>query len=683
MPLFGGSHSSNHSYKRLFKRIAYSLYDIVAIGASLAISLILRMNGHIPDPMLSGMLDSLPIFLISGMIVLQFSGIYNRVWRLASLPDLVRLVEAAVFAVVVPVCILLIASRAGWMPTSVPIIQCFVLMALLAGGRMWQAILRQKIRRLHMPRVGKAAHTDMVASQQRALIVGRPEYVEGVLRHLELVPLPPYLPVGILDVDSPEAHLRLRGVSILGGIDALEHAVDTLTAHNTRPTCIILAAGPDGLAGPAKLKLVTTAQTLNLSVLRAPAATEINQPLDLERINLADLLDRPQTELDPAVVSRAIQGQRVLITGAGGTIGRELARQVARFEPSELLLLDCGEFNLYSVEMELRENYPQISCRAILCSIRQRQHVMAVFAEFSPAFVFHAAALKHVPLVETNVCAGVQTNVMGTRNVADAAKRFGVRAMVQVSTDKAVNPVGVMGATKRLGELYCQALDLEGAGRPSAPRFMTVRFGNVLGSSGSLIPLFQGQLDRRAPLTVTHPEITRYFMTVHEAVQLILHSTARAMEFGLKRGRIIVLDMGEPVKIIDIARRMIRLAGLVPERDVPIKIVGLRPGEKLYEELFDERETQLPSELSGVFEAEPVPVPLRTLQVGFERLHEHVLAHDQAQVRDELFDMLEKVTRSPTKERPVELGEARSAPVPAVHVANVSWPKSGAIGQTQ
>ena len=277
---------------------------------------------------------------------------------------------------------------------------------------------------------------------------------------------------------------------------------------------------------------------------------------------------------------------------------------------------------------------------------------MAAFDRHRPHFVFHAAALKHVPLVETNICAGVLTNVLGTRNIADAAHRYGARAMVQVSTDKAVNPVGIMGATKRLGELYCQALDLDGLGRPSAPRFMTVRFGNVLGSSGSLIPLFQRQLKRRAALTVTHPEITRYFMTVHEAVQLVLHSMARAMECDVQRGRIIVLDMGEPVKIIDIARRMIRLAGLEPERDVQIKIVGLRPGEKLYEELFDEREERLPSALPGVFEAEPMPVPMGILQQGFDTISTAIANHDEQQVKALLFELIEHGNRQPAEVTP-------------------------------
>ncbi|RSU36205.1 UDP-N-acetylglucosamine 4,6-dehydratase family protein, partial [Sphingomonas koreensis] len=318
--------------------------------------------------------------------------------------------------------------------------------------------------------------------------------------------------------------------------------------------------------------------------------------------------------------ARLSGGVRILVTGAGGTIGRELARQIAEHGPARLILLDANEFNLYDADLEMRESHPQVSCTPVLCSIRQRRQLMQVFAEHRPELVFHAAALKHVPLVEMHPAAGVQTNVLGTRNVADAARFYGALAMVQVSTDKAVNPVGFMGVTKRLGEFYCQALDLAGRGDPGAPRFITVRFGNVLGSSGSLIPLFQRQLSRGGPLTVTHPEIERFFMTVHEAVQLILQSASRGLRDGMRHGRIFVLDMGEPIRVIDIARRMIRLAGLDPEIDVGIDIIGLRPGEKLYEELFDAEESRLPSSIPGVFEAEPRPIPLRTLNKTFDAL---------------------------------------------------------------
>lgn len=649
--------------RRSWRKIAYLIYDALAICCSLVIALSLRMSGAIPQEMLQGMIGSLPIFVLSGLVVFHCFGVYERVWRLGSLNDLMGLVEAATVAIIVPVFALVITSGTRWLPSSVPIIHWFVLITLLGSGRMWRRILTERLRA--MRRASQQTYEAQNISPQYALIAGLPENVEVVLRQLEATGDTKHLPIGILTIVEEDVALRLRHVPILGGIEAIEHVVGKLASQNIRPNCLILAEGNQPMPGSTKLRLVTAAETLGISILQTAPPTALGRRVDFEAINHADLLGRPQATLDETVVPRALRDKRVLVTGAGGTIGRELVRQLAAIGPSHIILLDAGEFNLYSVELELRENFPHITYTSLLCSIRQRQHVMAAFAKHRPEFVFHAAALKHVPLVETNICAGVQTNVLGTRNVADAARRYGVTAMVQVSTDKAVNPVGIMGATKRLGELYCQALDLEGRADPSAARFITVRFGNVLGSSGSLIPLFQRQLKRRAPLTVTHPDITRYFMTVHEAVQLILHSTARALGRDVERGRIIVLDMGEPVKIIDIARRMIRLSGLEPERDVPIKIVGLRPGEKLYEELFDEREERLPSMLPGVFEAAPTPLPISVLREGFNALAEAIRAHNEESVRSLLFGMLE---------------ERDSKPLPVAHQriskvsVNLAWP---------
>jgi len=400
--------------------------------------------------------------------------------------------------------------------------------------------------------------------------------------------------------------------------------IGSLTAKNARPECLIFAGPVERLQRMAMVDIIAQAQSLELEIAYRPGfagfAPEAGASLDFRFLNVADLLGRPQAALDSRAVTSMITGRRVLVTGAGGTIGRELVRQIAEFAPAQLVLLDANEFNLYDVDLEMRESHPQVARIPVLCSIRQRRQLMQVFAEHRPELVFHAAALKHVPLVEMHPAAGIQTNVLGTRNVADAARRHGVLAMVQVSTDKAVNPVGFMGVTKRLGEFYCQALDLAGRGDPGAPRFITVRFGNVLGSSGSLIPLFQRQLSRGGPLTVTHPEIERFFMTVHEAVQLILQSASRGLRDGMCHGRIFVLDMGEPIRVIDIARRMIRLAGLDPEIDVGIDIIGLRPGEKLYEELFDTEEARLPSSIPGVFEAEPRPIPLAALNKAFDAL---------------------------------------------------------------
>jgi len=272
--------------------------------------------------------------------------------------------------------------------------------------------------------------------------------------------------------------------------------------------------------------------------------------------------------------------------------------------------------------MELQEKFRDVPRVSYLCNIRESRRVDEICERHQPEIVFHAAALKHVPMVELNPCEGVLTNAIGTMNVAEAAKRVGARAMVQVSTDKVVNPTGVMGATKRLAELYCQALEIEGESDPDNSRFMTVRFGNVLGSSGSLIPLFKRQMDRGGPLTVTDPEMTRFFMTIREAVELTLQASAYGLEQDVGRGEIFVLDMGEPIKIIDIARRMIRLAGHVPDKDIKIEIVGLRPGEKLFEELFDESEKRVNCVVPGVLGAVPSPVPIQTLRSAFAQLRQ-------------------------------------------------------------
>jgi O-antigen biosynthesis protein WbqV len=308
-------------------------------------------------------------------------------------------------------------------------------------------------------------------------------------------------------------------------------------------------------------------------------------------VAIEDLLGRPQASLDRAAMARLIAGRRVLVTGAGGSIGAELVRQAAEFGPARLVLLDHAEYLLYNIDLELGERWPELPRRPVLADVRRRADLERVFAAESPELVLHAAALKHVPLIEANPGEAVLTNVVGTCNLADLSHAHGVRAMLQVSTDKAIDPASVMGATKRLAESYGQALDLalRGTGEAEeATRFVTVRFGNVLGSTGSVVPLFQRQLDRGGPITVTHPEMTRYFMTVREAVQLVLQAAALGTSGGEREeiGKIYVLDMGEPIRIVDLARQMIRLAGLRPVHDIDFVFTGMRLGEKLHEQLF-------------------------------------------------------------------------------------------------
>jgi O-antigen biosynthesis protein WbqV len=340
----------------------------------------------------------------------------------------------------------------------------------------------------------------------------------------------------------------------------------------------------------------------------------------LRGIEIEDLLDRPQVPLDREGMARLVQGRRVLVTGAGGTIGGELARQVAALGPASLALLDHGEYVLYEIDLELRERHPEVPRRAILADVRDAARMTRLMAEIRPELVFHAAALKHVPMVENNPLEGLLTNALGTSIVADAARKAGVALMVLISTDKAVNPSSIMGASKRLAEMYCQALDRDArAGKNmrdarsagGGMRLVTVRFGNVLGSTGSVVPLFRRQLERGGPLTVTHPDMSRYFMTVREAVGLVLQASVvgatdrEDQPPELREGGIFVLDMGAPVKIVDLARRMIRLAGLKPDEDVEIRFTGLRPGEKLFEELFHGQEPPQPTNFPGLLVAVP------------------------------------------------------------------------------
>lgn len=638
---------------RYTRKAVILLADSLATGAALAVALVLRLSGDIPPHMSQGLIDALPVTVLSAMLVFYGAGLHRRVWRFLSPSDLRVLVAAATAAVVCSTAATALLGLAEWMPLSLPIIQWFVLVVLLASARFAWRALRGHLRATTLNGAGGEPRAEPL----RTLIVGAPENAEVLLHQLEIAPEAGYRVVGILDLTGKDVSLKLHGIPILGSLDFLEQAVQRLDAAHQRPEALIIAGNGDCIPTPRTVRLVSEAQTLGLRVVRSLHPADPNAarqaPLSLQTIDLADLLGRPQTQLDNIAITRAIAGRRVLVTGAGGTIGRELVRQIASMNPAQIVLLDAGEYNLYSVDMEMAEHFPELPRSAVLCSIRQRQSVMDAFEEYRPELVFHAAALKHVPLVEQNPCAGVMTNVLGTRNVADAARQWGARAMVQISTDKAVNPVGVMGATKRLGELYCQALDLENCRTGNPARFMTVRFGNVLGSSGSLIPLFQRQLDLHQPLTVTHPDVERYFMTVHEAVQLTLQSTACALEGNLGRGRIFVLDMGAPIKIIDIARRMIRLAGLVPERDVPIDIVGLRPGEKLFEELFDGSEEKLPSTIAGVFEAEPPPIPLKTLNYAFDGLAEATRKGDSAAVLARLDLVLQSRTGPVKTGRPV------------------------------
>ncbi len=350
--------------------------------------------------------------------------------------------------------------------------------------------------------------------------------------------------------------------------------------------------------------------------------------LSTEDMDLSDLLARSPRKIDQRAARRLISGKRVLITGAGGTIGSELARQVIAFDPANLLLVDNAEFNLYQIDLEMSENGHGEKIISSLTDVCNQEHLTLLFEQHKPEIVIHAAAFKHVPIVEENRCAGAMTNVFGAKNVFDAAIKVKAETVVFISTDKAVNPSSFMGATKRIAELYAQALDVA----QSDTRFVTVRFGNVLGSTGSVAPLFLRQIARGGPVTVTHPEISRYFMTTREAVQLVLQAASldnRQESILTHDGRVFVLDMGEPVRILDFAKRIIHAHGLVPGQDIELKFTGLRPGEKLYEEIFLDTDKLIKTGADGVLLASPAMIDLPLLNPRLSDVITHALDGDQ------------------------------------------------------
>ncbi len=630
------------------RRVAVLILDVGAAVAALHLALLLRVGSSPRPEMVESVWLATPVVAILALGAHLVLGLPPRLWRYASLRDLMLTAGMALIVAGGSAAVLYLGGLASGMPRSLPAIHWLVMTVIFVSLRVGRRVFSDFLRgRLFSP----LAADGVAQTTERALFAGCCDRVETLLRDYESNVFSGIRPTGILSNSNGMPGTKIRGVPVLGVLADLELVVATAASHGKPIERLIFAEPPEALREGQLLRLVAKAEGLGLKLSCLPPLREgeiLQGPGSaLRPIDLRELLDRRQAELSTDVVEQAIKGQRVLITGAGGTIGRELVRQVARMGPAQLVLLDASEFGLYDVDLEIAESHPELRRAAVLCSIRQRNQLMQVFAQYKPEIVYHAAALKHVPLVEAHPSAGVQTNVIGTRNVADAANRYGARILVQVSTDKAVNPIGLMGATKRLGELYCQALDIAGSRQRQGARFMTVRFGNVLGSSGSLIPLFQRQLEAGKSLTVTHPDIERYFMTVQEAVQLVLQASARTA--GVQRGRVFVLDMGQPIKVLDIAKRMIRLAGKVPERDVKIEIVGLRPGEKLYEELFNACEKRLPSVVPGVFEADPRPLPLDMLNDAFDRLQMLCAAGEDDSIRRIVFRLLAETEGSDRK----------------------------------
>lgn len=614
------------------------IHDVIMAALSFLAALYLRLgDGLLPGWAFSEEALMSVAFAAVAAFVLSAGGLYKGVWRYASVNDLVMLVRSVTITVTCFYLGLFLLTRLTDLPRTVPIIHWFVMLTLLGGPRFLYRRFKDTRRTSRMIRQGDR--------RVPVLLVGAGDEADLFLRAMQS-PDAQYVAVGMIADKETRVGRNIQGVDVLGTLDDLPGAVALASKRGKAPQRLVIT--DHRLDGEVVRRLLDESEKLGLLLSRIPRLSHlkdgVSDSLELRPIAVEDLLGRPQQVLDREALSGLLSGQIVVVTGAGGSIGSELVRQVADFHPAKLILVDACEFNLYSIDQEVAERWPALGRVPLLGDVRDRVRITAIMEDFRPQLVFHAAALKHVPMVEYNTEEGLLTNGVGTRIVADACAKAGVRLMVQISTDKAVNPTNVMGASKRVAEMYAQALDLV-----SPTRFITVRFGNVLGSAGSVVPLFARQLAAGGPLTVTHPDMTRYFMTIREAVELVLQASAWGTDHGAERGKIMVLDMGEPVKIVHLARQMIRLAGLRPDQDIQIAYTGLRPGEKLYEELFHDGESLMATGRKGLMQAAPRLVDLDVLSGALDRLEDACRAHDAPKAIAVMSELVPEYTPEPMK----------------------------------
>lgn len=546
------------------------LHDVAAACLAWLAAYWLRFNLELPERFALGLLDTLgPVVLVQSIFFFAF-GLYRGIWRFASLPDLKRIVTAVGLGALAAPMSLFMLGLLQDVPRSVLLLDPLLLVLLMSGSRI-------------LYRVWKDGHVLSGELGQPVLILGSGDAAATLLRDLALSQK--WRVVGLLDDDGKRHGRQLNGVPILGPIASVDEQARRLGVANA------IIAMPAASAAKRR-RAAELAAAAGLVVLTVPSFDDLISGRisisQVRKVELEDLLGRDQVQLDDEGLYRLLGGKVVLVTGAGGSIGSELCAQIARFAPRLLVFYEISELALYMIEQQFAKLFPRLAIACVSGDVRDEARLADIFGEYRPDVVFHAAAYKHVPLMENeNAWQALRNNVLGTLQVARAAAAHGVGKFVLISTDKAVNPCNVMGASKRLAEMVCQAM----SNRSPAPTtsFVMVRFGNVLGSSGSVIPKFREQIAEGGPVTVTHPEVMRYFMLIPEAAQLVLQ--AGLMGEG---GEIFVLDMGEPVKIVDLARDMIRLSGFT-EDDIRIEFIGLRPGEKLHEELLADGEKTLPT----------------------------------------------------------------------------------------
>lgn len=543
----------------------------------------------VPPQYVHTLMRALPLILPSRLLIYWACGLYRQAWRYASVPELARIVGAVTLDSLAWALFIYLVPNQGF-PRSVFIISWFLNVSALGTVRLalrlraeWHTWRRQ-----------------VQAATRRTLIIGAGDAGAMLAKEYAKHPELDSVLVGFLDDDPSKQGLRIAGLPVLGTRSDLDWVVPKF-----KVTDLVIAM--PSVKGRVVREVMEAGRKLGLQVKTLPGIYEmVNGSVSVSQIRnvqIEDLLGREEVKVDLEAIAAYLTDEVVLVTGAGGSIGSELCRQVARFHPRQLLLLGHGENSIYEIHMELRERFPNLDLKPIIADIQDEVRIQQVFELYRPVVVFHAAAHKHVPLMEENPTEAIKNNIFGTLHVARAADRYGTKRFVLISSDKAVNPTSVMGATKRAAECIIQSLAAH-----SKTIFVAVRFGNVLGSRGSVIPLFKRQIAVGGPVTVTHPEMIRYFMTIPEAVQLVIQ--AASMGQG---GEVFVLDMGDPVKIVDLARDLIRLSGFEPDVDIRIVFTGVRPGEKLFEELLTAEEGTEATRHERIFVARPDAVSQQAL----------------------------------------------------------------------
>jgi FlaA1/EpsC-like NDP-sugar epimerase len=595
--------------------------DASLIAAAWWLSFWLRFDHGVPRPYERLMWDTIGIVMLITLATFVLFGFYNRWWRYVSTRDMWGAARGVTAACVVSDLVVLLAHpvKGFQLPRSVAVLDWLLLLAAVAGTRL--------IARSLIERPGAAS---LVARGKEVVIVGAGDAAQLVIREMQRAPSLGYTPIGLIDDDPRKKNLRLHGVRVLGTTVELPHIL-----RENRPDEVLIAI--PSASGDERRRIVEMARDAGVPVKTLPGLYELisgdlNLTGQIRPVEVQDVLGREPVEVDLGSIASYLAGETVLVTGAGGSIGAELCRQIARVAPARLVLVEHSEAALFDIERELLQERDFSAVATVLGDCGDRSKMSQVFERYRPTVVFHAAAYKHVALLEANPLEAVRNNTLVTRALANVAVEHGAARFVLVSTDKAANPKNLLGQSKAVCEWIVEAY---GNRADVHTRFVAVRFGNVLNSSGSVIPIFRSQIEKGGPVTVTHPEMARYFMTIPESVSLIVQAGAIG-----GRGQVYVLDMGEPVKILELARNMIRLSGKEPETDIPIEYIGAKPGEKLHEELWTEGETVGPTSHPKILRAARPPIDADWLDDELEQLEEMVERGETLDVVSKLAGMM-------------------------------------------